>query len=67
MERTIEFRVEIDHKKNYKVVSYEPESGTSFIVDAGTLDKMNDDEFEKKVGMEVLSWIECWMDEVDAE
>ena len=67
MERTIEFRVEIDKEKNYKIVSYEPESGMSFVVDAGSLRHMNDGEFEKKIGMEVRSWIGCWVDEVDAE
>lgn len=67
MEKTIEFRVEIDKEKNYKIVSFEPESGAGFIVDAGNLRQMNEGEFEEKVGMEILSWIECWMDEVDTE
>lgn len=70
MERTIELRVEIDKDDNYKVVSYEPESGINCIVDAGTLSQLDDDtthEFELKVGTEVLSWIECWMSMEDEE
>lgn len=67
MDRIIEFRMEIDQEKNYRLTSFEPESGTGFIVDTGNMRQMNEDEFEKKVGMEVLSWIECWMDEEDAE
>ncbi len=67
IKRSLTFNIEVDKDGNYKLTSHEPESGTNFIVDAGNLNILDEENFEKKVGMEVLSWIECWIDEMAEE
>ncbi len=68
MERTIEFSIEVNKDGNFSVRSHENESGSHYLVYDGNIYDVNDDEFTTKVGIEILSWIECWLDELeDAE
>ena len=65
MERDLTLHIEINSSGDYKVVSDEPESGTTFLVDAGNIFRQDDDKFHKKIGQEVMSWITMWSDELE--
>ena len=67
MERTLEFQIEIDKDGNFKVVSYEPESGIHYPVIAGNANDHDEQKFNQKVGIEVLSWIEAWCEELEED
>jgi len=67
MERTLNLNLEIDKEGNYKVVSSEPESGNNYMVVAGNIYHQDDDDFNRKVGQEVMSWLTMWADELQEE
>lgn len=65
MERDLILHIEVNSAGDYKVVSDEPESGTTFLVDAGNIFRQDDGKFNKKIGDEVMSWITMWSDELE--
>ena len=67
MERTLNLNLEIDKEGNYKVVSSEPESGNNYLIVAGNIYRQDDDDFNRKVGQEVMSWLTMWADELQEE
>ncbi len=67
MKRTLNLNLEIDKEGNYKVVSSEPESGNNYLVIAGNIYRQDDDDFNRKVGQEVMSWLTMWADELQEE
>ena len=67
MDRNLDLRIEIDEENNFKIVSYEPESGTQYLVCADNLNRMNIYDQCWKIGNEILSWIQLWADEAKKE
>ena len=65
MKRDLILHIEVNSAGDYKVVSDEPESGTTFLVDAGNIFRQDDGKFNKKIGDEVMSWITMWSDELE--
>ena len=65
MERDLILHIEVNSAGDYKVVSNEPESGTTFLVDAGNIFRQDDGKFNKRIGDEVMSWITMWSDELE--
>ncbi len=64
MKRTLRLNIGIDGEGNYKVVSDEPESGLTALIVAGNIYKQDDAKFNKKIGLEVMSWLTMWADEI---
>lgn len=67
MKRDLTLHIEVNSAGDYKVVSDELESGTTFLVDAGNIFRQDDDKFHKKIVDEVMSWITMWSDELEED